>query len=214
MSTEMTLSADSEPKRIGVLGGTFDPIHIGHLIIADEVRHQLALDRVVFVPARVSPLKQDDGTRFVQEQRFEMVRRAIEGNPAFAVSRVDLDREPPSYTVDTLRLLRQKLGDQHSYWFIMGADSLALLSHWRNPKGLLQMARLAVVSRPEHELDLGSLEERIPGLGSATDMIPGLQIGISSSEIRDRINQGLPVRYQVPKAVWECLSAYALAPQG
>ena len=214
MSTETSLSADSAPKRIGVLGGTFDPIHIGHLIIADETRHQLALDRVLFVPARVSPLKRENGTRFAEEQRYEMVRRAIEGNPAFAISRVDLDREPPSYSVDTLRLLRQALGEQHSYWFIMGADSLALLSHWHNPEGLLEMARLAVVSRPEHELDLGSLEERIQGLSKAADVIPGLQIGISSSDIRQRIDAGLPMRYQVPEGVWEYLSAYAPAAQG
>jgi nicotinate-nucleotide adenylyltransferase len=210
----MALSADTTPMRIGVLGGTFDPIHIGHLIIADEARHHLSLDRVVFVPARVSPLKQENGTRFTEAQRFQMVQRSIESNPAFAISRVDLDREAPSYTVDTLQLIRQELGDQHSYWFIMGADSLALLSHWRNPEGLLQMARLAVVSRPEHELDLDSLEERIPGLGSAADIIPGLQIGISSSDIRYRFAKGLPVRYQVPEAAWACLSAYALAPQG
>jgi nicotinate-nucleotide adenylyltransferase len=195
--------------RIGVLGGTFDPIHIGHLIIAEEARQRLALDRVLFVPARVSPLKLENGTLFTEEQRLEMVQRAIQGNPAFAISRVDLEREAPSYTVDTLHLLRQQWGIQHRYWFIMGADSLHFLSHWRDPQGLLRMARLAVISRPGHAPDFAPLEQSIPGIGQATDILPGLQIGISSTEIRRRIGLGLPIRYQVPEAVWACICAYA-----
>ncbi len=194
--------------RIGVLGGTFDPIHIGHLIIAEEARYHFALDRVFFVPARVSPFKQEGGTLFSPEQRLEMVERAIEGNTAFALSRVDLDREPPSYTVDTMRLLRQELGPQHDYWFILGADSLSSLGYWRDPQGLLQMARLAVVSRPGHAPHISALEDHVPGISEATDILPGLQIGISSTEIRQRLARGLPIRYQVPESVWVCICGY------
>lgn len=210
MSVDMPLSLGGSRQRIGVLGGTFDPIHMGHLIIAEEALYQLALDLVIFVPARVSPLKQEDGALFSHEQRLEMVCGAIEGNPALAVSRIDLDREPPSYTVDTLRLLREQWGAQHSYWFIMGADSLASLWHWRDPQALVRMARLAVVSRPGSALDLAALEERIPGIAEATDVIQGLEVGISSSDIRRRIGLGLPIRYQVPEPVWACIRAYQL----
>ncbi len=199
------------PLRIGILGGTFDPIHNGHLIIAEEARHELALDRVLFVPARVSPLKLENGTLYTEEQRLEMVQRAIEGNPAFVASRVDLEREAPSYTVDTLRLLRAEWGSQHRYWFIMGADSLALLSHWREPHALMAMARLAVISRPGYTPDLAALEASLPGIQQATDILQGLQIGISSTEVRRRIGLGLPVRYQVPEAVWSCIRAYTCA---
>jgi nicotinate (nicotinamide) nucleotide adenylyltransferase len=203
----MASSGGEARQRIGVLGGTFDPIHIGHLIIAEEVRHRLALDRVILVPARVSPLKSEDGTLFPQEQRYAMVELAIEGNPALTASRVDLDRQPPSYTVDTLRLLRSQWGAQHAYWFIMGADSVASLRHWRDPLGLLGMARLAVVSRPGHAPDFAALEERLPGIGAASDVIDGLQIGISSTDIRHRIGLGLPVRYQLPEPVWAYITA-------
>lgn len=204
-------SGEAGTLRIGVLGGTFDPIHIGHLIIAEEARHWLALDRVFFVPARVSPLKLENGTLYTEEQRLEMVERAIADNPAFAASRVDLERPAPSYTVDTLRLLRQQCGPQHRYWFIMGADSLDSLAYWRAPHEMLQMARLAVVSRPGHAPDLDAVEARLPGIGAKTDVLLGLHIGISSTEIRHRMARGLPIRYQVPEAVWRCICGYAEA---
>ena len=199
------------PQRIGVLGGTFDPIHIAHLIIAEEARHRLALDRVLFVPARISPLKLDNGTLFTDEQRLEMVQCAIQDNLAFVASRVDLDREAPSYTVDTLRLLRAQWGTRHRYWFILGADSLASLAHWRDPQALLQMARLAVISRPGHAPDIASLTAIIPNIAQATDILPGLQIGISSTDIRRRLALGLPIRYQVPEGVWTCIQSYSRA---
>ncbi|MFO7698021.1 MAG: nicotinate-nucleotide adenylyltransferase [Anaerolineae bacterium] len=187
--------------RIGIMGGTFDPIHIGHLVIAEEARCRLHLDRVFFVPARISPLKQDDGTLYDDEQRYAMVLAAICSNPAFIASRVDLDRQPPSYTIDTVRLLRSEFGEQHQYHFVLGADSLTTLAKWRHPERILQLARLVVVSRPGYRPDVETLEEAIPGITSATDIFDGLMLDISSTEIRRRIAAGLSVRYLVPDGV-------------
>ena len=187
--------------RIGVMGGTFDPIHIGHLIIAEEARCRLRLDRVVFVPAHLSPLKLDDGTLFENEQRYAMVCAAVRSNPAFVVSRVDLDRPAPSYTIDTLRLLRKEFGEQHQYHFVIGADSLVMLGKWRHPERIIELARLAVISRPGFQPDVETLERAIPGIGAATDLLDGLMLDISSSDIRRRIQNGLSIRYLVPDDV-------------
>jgi nicotinate (nicotinamide) nucleotide adenylyltransferase len=187
--------------RVGIMGGTFDPVHIGHLVIAEEARCRLHLDRIVFVPARLSPLKQDDGTLFDDEQRYAMVHAAVCSNPAFVVSRVDLDRPAPSYTIDTLRLLRRELGEQHQYHFVLGADSLSTLAKWRYPDRIVQLARLAVVSRPGFAPDVQALEAAIPGISAATDILDGLMLDISSTEIRRRIAAGLSVRYLVPDTV-------------
>lgn len=196
-----TSCAEQRPLRIGIMGGTFDPVHIGHLVIAEEARCRLHLDRVVFVPARLSPLKQDDGTLFDDEQRHAMVHAAVCSNPGFAVSRVDLDRPAPSYTIDTLHLLRRELGEQHRYHFVLGADSLSTLARWRHPEEIVQLARLAVVSRPGSQPDVRDLEEAIPGISAATDVLDGLMLDISSTEIRHRIVAGLSIRYLVPDAV-------------
>ncbi len=187
--------------RIGVMGGTFDPVHIGHLIIAEEARCRLHLDRVVFVPAHLSPLKQDDGTLFGNEQRYAMVCAAIRSNPAFSVSRVDLDRPAPSYTVDTLRLLRKECGEQHQYHFVIGADSLLTLGQWRHPERIIGLARLAVISRPGFQPDVRALEQAIPGITAAMDLLDGLMLDISSTDIRRRIRCGLSIRYLVPDEV-------------
>lgn len=187
--------------RIGVMGGTFDPVHVGHLIIAEEARCRLRLDRVVFVPAHLSPLKQGDGTLFENEQRYAMVCAAVRSNPAFVVSRVDLDRPAPSYTVDTLRLLRKAFGEQHQYHFVIGADSLVMLGKWRHPERIIGLARLAVISRPGFRPDVEALERAIPGVTAATDLLDGLMLDISSTDIRRRIQHGLSIRYLVPDDV-------------
>src|SRR5436190_14542522 len=130
-------------RRLGLLGGTFDPPHYGHLVAAQEVAWQLELERVLFLPARQNPLKEDRGSE--AEDRFEMVRLAVHGNSRFEASRVDLDRPGPSYTADLLREL--KAPDQELY-FVVGADILPELERWREPREILRLARLAVVNRP------------------------------------------------------------------
>jgi nicotinate-nucleotide adenylyltransferase len=183
-----------------VLGGTFDPIHVGHLIVAEEARARFHLDQVVFVPARLSPLKLQ-GTFAAATHRFYMVQLAIEDNPSFRVSRVDLDRRGPSFTVDTLRAIKAA-SDQHTeLHFIMGADSLCTLKSWRLPGEIVRLARIIAVARPGYELDLDGIERDVPGISQVTDVITAVQLGISSTDIRARLRQGLPIRYQVPASV-------------
>ena len=186
--------------RIGLYGGTFDPIHIGHLIIAEEARASLQLDRVVFIPARVSPLKRD-GTLFSAEERCQMVALAIADNPAFCLSRTDVDREGPSFTVDTLRAMRAEYGPGAELFFVMGMDSLVTLRRWRNPEEIIRLARIIAISRPGYEPDMVALERDVPGISQVTDILPSLQVGISSTELRRRIQASLPIRYQVPDSV-------------
>ena len=191
---------DTSDVRIGLYGGTFDPIHIGHLIMAEEARVRLDLDRVIFIPARVSPLKQE-GTFFSAEDRCRMVELAISDNDRFRVSRIDIERQGPSFTVDTLRAFRECHGAETAIHFIMGMDSLCSIGDWHNPAEIIRLAHIVAISRPGFEPDLGKLELEVPGLVAATSILPSLAIGISSTDIRSRLEAGLPIRYQVPSAV-------------
>jgi nicotinate-nucleotide adenylyltransferase len=184
---------------IGVLGGTFDPIHIGHLVVAEEARIKLGLSEVLFVPAGQPWLKQDrDITPAVH--RVEMVRRAIADNPYFKLSTLEVDRPGPSYTMDTLTLLQDQLSREASLFFILGRDTLAELPLWKEPRKVIQLCRLVVPPRLGSR-DLRHLEEAIPGLLERVIQLDMPVIGISSSEIRQRIARGLPVRYLVPAEV-------------
>lgn len=195
--------------RVGVLGGTFDPPHIGHLVAAEEARVRLHLERVYFVPAGTPPHKMDEPVTPV-EHRLEMVTRAIASNPYFVVSRVDVDRPGPSYTVDTLALLRQQLGADTELYFILGIDSLADLPNWREPQRIIELCHLAVVDRPGYDADISSLERVLPGLSRRVEFVPMPQLEISSTELVERVRQGLPIRYQVPAAVEEYIYAHRL----
>ena len=181
------------------MGGTFDPIHIGHLAIAEEARVRLSLDEVLFVPARVSPLKLGN-THATGDDRYRMVELAIADNASFRVSRMELDRQGPSYTVDTLEALHDAYGSVEPY-FVLGMDSLETLTHWRRPDDIVRLARLVVVSRPGFEVDWEALERAIPGLSRAIEVIDTLRLDISSTELRERVRQGMPIRYLVPAPV-------------
>ncbi|HKP52837.1 MAG TPA: nicotinate-nucleotide adenylyltransferase [Chloroflexia bacterium] len=200
-----------EGRRIGVLGGSFDPIHMAHLIMAESVREALSLDTVLFVPVREQPLKQGRQVSPV-EHRIAMVELAIEENPHFALSRVDVDRPGPSYTVDTLQQLRQKLGETEkvALWFIIGADSLVTLPRWRDPAGILAQARLAVVRRPGVTPDLTHLESLLPRLPAHIDWVDAPLMDISATDLRRRIADGLSIRYRVPGAVMEYIEREGL----
>ena len=210
-SDDSTLRNPQSAIRIGVMGGSFDPPHIAHLIMAESVREALALDRVLFVPARDQPLKPGMGVAPVHH-RVEMVRLAITDNPHFALSTIDIDRAGPSYTVDTLRLLREEWGgpERASLWFIVGADSLISFPRWRDPDGILTQARLAVVRRPDYALDLVQLHAQVPQLADSVDWIDAPLIDISSTGIRARIQEGRSVRYLFPDAVQEYIEAHGL----
>ena len=186
---------------IGVFGGTFDPIHIGHLIIAEEARLRLRLSQVIFVPAG-EPWFKHDRKISPAAHRLEIVKRAIASNPHFAVSTVDMDRPGPSYTVDTLADLRCELGEAADFYLILGLDALAEFAEWREPRRVIELCHLVAARRPEaREFDSESLERSISGISRRVIILDNPQIGISSSEIRERVAKGLSIRNLVPDAV-------------
>ncbi|GAH90508.1 unnamed protein product [marine sediment metagenome] len=185
---------------IGILGGTFDPIHVGHLVIAEEARVKLGLAKVLFVPAGQPWLKVDHVVTLASH-RVEMVRLAIAGNSYFKLCPLEVERPGPSYTIDTITALQSQLEAQ-SFFFILGSDSLAGLHLWKEPAKLVQMCRLVIVPRLGLSLpDLKSLEASVPGVTSNIVQLDTPITGVSSSEIRQRVAQGLSIRYLVPGKV-------------
>jgi len=187
--------------KLGILGGTFDPIHMGHLIIAQEAAARVALDGVWFIPTGQPWLKR--GNRISPAQhRMEMARLATECNSTFKVSSIEVDRPGPSYTVDTLVALREGDARGDALFFILGMDSLETLHRWYQPQRLFELSTLIGVSRPEHrDFDLASLDSIRSGASSEVAIIDGPNIGISGAEIRRRVSQGLPINYWVPPTV-------------
>jgi len=192
------------PGSVGIMGGTFDPIHLGHLAVAEEARDALGLERILFVPAGTPPHK-PDGAEASIEDRVAMVGLAIAGNPTFALSRVDVDRAGPSYTADAVTIIAADLesrGIAPDLTLIMSAETLDGLPTWREPHRLLARCRVAVVPREGHPVPtLAWLTEHFPGLESRFDLLDGPRLGISSTAIRDRLAAGRSVRYLVPEAV-------------
>jgi nicotinate-nucleotide adenylyltransferase len=185
--------------RIGILGGTFDPPHIGHLILAEVARNSLDLDRVLWAVAADPPHKQGLSITPVAH-RLKMVELAISGSRAFRVSLVDVERPGPHYTVDMLRILSGEYpGDD--LIFIIGGDSLADLPHWHRPSELIEAARLAVLNRPTASIDWPTLEASIPGLRERVTLLHGPQIDVSGIDLRKRLRQRQSVRYLVPESV-------------
>lgn len=194
--------------RIGVLGGTFDPPHYGHLALAETARVQLRLAQVLFVPAGEPPHKPERPIT-PAHHRAAMVQAAIADNPAFSLSRVDLDRPGPHYTVEMLALLRRQ--DPEGEWFfLMGGDSLAEFLAWRDPAGIVREARLAVMARSGWEADLEALERAVPGIQERLVWLDVPRLDISASDLRRRVRQGLPLRYLVPPAVEDYIRRHHL----
>ena len=185
--------------RLGILGGTFDPPHYGHLRMAEAVLTQLKLDRVLFAPVGMQPLKLDHHATPV-EHRIRMVELAIAGYPNFEISRIDLDRPGPHYSVDLLAIIQQQ-NPGAALWFIIGEDSLADLLRWRDPARLITLARLAVLRRPGSKIDWSVLETALPDLRASIDWIDHGEMDISASEIRQRIHSGQSIDQLVPSAV-------------
>ena len=196
--------------KIGILGGTFDPVHLGHLIIAEEAMSSLSLERVIFVPAG-DPWMKAGIPISPGPNRLAMVLAAVAGNPAFHVSPVELDRIGPSYTVDTLEELQEDYGSQTEYFFIIGADALKDFGQWRKPERVLELCTLAVVGRPaQRALDLSVLEAIIPGIGNRVEMVYGVAISVSSTDIRERIAEDRSIRHLVPPAVESFIREHGL----
>jgi nicotinate-nucleotide adenylyltransferase len=193
--------------RIGILGGTFDPLHYGHLAIAEEARVALRFERVLFVPAAQQPLKHG-GHVATPAQRLAMTRLACAGNAAFEVSPIEIERQGPSYTIDTLRTLHTAgLGEPH---LILGTDAVADLHRWHAAEQIVALARIVAVARPGFELDIVALTRDLPGLGGRLTLLEGPRLDISSSALRRRIAEGRAIRYQTPDAVVEYIAAQRL----
>ena len=183
------------PARVGLMGGSFNPIHVGHLMAAEGVREALALERVVFVPARIPPHK-PPAQLAPAEDRFRMVALAIADNPALEVSDIELKRAGPSYTVDTVRAFRQQLGPSAFLCFIIGADTIPELPGWRRMDEIAVLCQIVAVSRPDAPL------ARQPG--PAAGMIQRVEIplvDVSSTDIRGRLHAGRSIRYLVGEPV-------------
>jgi nicotinate-nucleotide adenylyltransferase len=185
----------SEPgRRFGVLGGTFDPVHLGHLVAASEAGHALGLDEVIFVPTG-QPWQKLGRELAPAEDRYAMTMLATASNPLFSVSRVDIDRPGQTYTVDTLRDLRAERGPGAEFFFIMGADALSGLGTWHDPQQLLALAKFVGCTRAGHQMSAKmAADERFVRVE-----IPALEI--SSTMCRERVAAGLPITYLVPEPV-------------
>ncbi len=187
--------------RLGVLGGTFDPIHNAHLAVAEEVRARLQLTEVLFVTAGHPQLKEGHAITPV-EYRVEMVRLAIGGNRYFKLSAIEVERTGPSYTVDTITELRRQLATGDEVFFLMGWDNVSALPRWREPSRLITLCWLVAVPRPGHSApDVKALESLIPGLSRRLVMLYKPEIDISSSEVRERVARGLSIGHLVPEPV-------------
>jgi nicotinate-nucleotide adenylyltransferase len=193
-------------RRIGVMGGTFDPIHLGHLVAAEEARWQFGLDRVVFVPAG-RPWQKPVGVT-PPEDRYRMTVIATASNPAFTVSRLEIDHPGPTYTVDTLRRLRAEQEDGTRLYFIIGADAILQLLTWKEPDQVLAQAEFIAATRPGFDLD--RLVSQVPGPAGQVHRMEIPALAISASDIRNRAARGAPIHYLVPDGVARYIHKHGL----
>ncbi|MBN1318788.1 MAG: nicotinate (nicotinamide) nucleotide adenylyltransferase [Anaerolineales bacterium] len=184
--------------RIGVLGGSFDPPHLGHLALAKNAYDQLNLDYVLWTPAGQPPHKyKPTAARY----RVAMIKKAIANYPYFCISRYDLDRPGPHFTYDLLLLLRNDLGENNTFWFLIGQDSLRDLADWYKPANILEICRLAVYPRQGYELDWEILENAVPGIQTKIDWLQGEPIVCSSRKIRQLVKENHSITNLVPTEV-------------
>jgi nicotinate-nucleotide adenylyltransferase len=205
----MSSGSNDTPSRLGIYGGTFDPPHLGHLILAETAAESLRLTRVIFAPVAEPPHKAARDVHASAQHRLAMVERAIRDNPRFALSRVDMDRPGPHYSVDMLRLLRE----QHpgaEFVFLMGADSLRDLPTWSRPAELIQLASLGVMHRHDVRPDLEALQHTLPGIARRITWIEAPAIEIASHLLVEQIAAGRSVRYQVPDAVYDYIKEHGI----
>jgi nicotinate-nucleotide adenylyltransferase len=200
--------------KIGVLGGTFDPVHLGHLIVAEEVRVSLELSEIILVPAG-QPLLKPAHPIAPAEHRLQMIHLAIADRPHFRVSTVEIERTGPSYTVDTITELRGHFNREDEIFFILGWDRLAQLPDWREPSRLIEMCYLVGVNRPGCQRpSLEALKASIPGITQRVIFQEQPQVDISASEIRELAARGLPISHLVPEPVAEYIGRHKLYSNG
>ena len=186
---------------IGILGGTFDPVHNGHLIVADVARAQLNLNEVLFIPAGQPWLKLE---RIITpaEHRLHMLRLALDDTPYFSISEIEIERSGPTYTVDTITALKEQLNAEEELFFILGQDNLMQLPQWHEASNLIELCYLVAAPRPGvKKPDLKALEAAIPGVTQRVMLMKQPQVDINATDIRERVARGLSVRHLVPEPV-------------
>ena len=196
--------------RLGVMGGTFDPIHHGHLMAAEEARWQFELDEVVFVPTGRPWMKEGEPVS-PAEDRYLMVVIATSSNPSFMVSRLEIERDGPTYTVDTLRAIREERGDVDLF-FITGADAMLEILQWKDPEEALELAHFIAATRPGY--DLSAFEAGAPTEDPRVSVMNIPALAISSTDVRERVAAGRPIRYLVPDGVQTYISKAGLYRDG
>lgn len=191
-------------KRIGIFGGTFDPPHVGHLILAEECRTQLNLDKLLWVVTDNPPHKETVAISPIEE-RVRLVELTIQGNPNFELSRVDIDRPAPHFAIDTVRILKQMMPGTQMF-YLMGGDSLHDLPTWKRPQDFIRECDgLGVMRRHEDQVDLESLEKVLPGVMRKVHIVEAPILEISSRQIRQRIEEGEAYRYYLREAVYRAI---------
>lgn len=200
--------------KIGVMGGTFDPVHNGHLVTSEEARYQFGLEKVIFIPSARPPHKRES-KQSPFEDRYRMVELAVEGNDYLSASALEMKREGLSYTIDTLRELRRIHGAEAELFFVTGADAILEILTWKDPGEILAISRLIAATRPGYNLE--RLNEALPGYNSlgepAAGKVHAMEIpalSISSTDIRKRVMEKRPFRYLVPEPVWAYISKKGL----
>jgi nicotinate-nucleotide adenylyltransferase len=191
-------------RTLGIMGGTFDPPHIGHLIGAEEARSRLGLEEVIFVPNGRPPHK--EGMVFSEaKHRYVMTILATLENPYFSVSRIEIDKQGPGYTVDLLKMFKEEYGDSTELVFIIGSDALLELKTWKDPEQVLRLCKMAAVTRPNSSMSV--LEKRLGALYRNNQdrfiLLDIPEVEVSSREIRERIRQNKSIRYLVPSLVYD-----------
>lgn len=194
--------------KIGILGGTFDPPHVGHLVLADQALHQLGLDVVWFMPVGQPPHKPNNHVTPAQH-RVAMIELAIADHPRFQLTRVDVDRPPPHYTASALELLHRRY-PEHEWVFILGADALADLPRWYHPEQIVALAELAAAERPDARLDLAALERALPGLTRRLHWIRTPLMDVASSTLQQIARNGGSLRYLVTPEVQAYIRTHRL----
>ena len=190
-------------EKIGILGGTFDPVHLGHLIIAEEVRSNVGLDKILFVPAGVPWMRENEGVS-AGKHRLNMVDLAVKSNPHFQSSSIEIDRQGVTYTADTLETLREDLNHEVELSFIMGMDVLEKFHLWKSPETVVELCSLVIVNRPGNQaVDVNEVVKIYPEAGAKLRIINVPRMEISSSEIRERVRQEKSLKYLVSEEVIE-----------
>ncbi len=186
---------------VGILGGTFDPVHNGHLIVAEVARKQFNLNEVLFIPAG-QPWLKVERTITPAKQRLEMLRLALDNKPHFRISEMEIKRPGPTYTIDTIKALKKRFKAEGELFFILGQDSLMQLPQWHDASNLIKLCYLVAAARPGvKKPDMKALEAKIPGIKQRVVLMKEPMVDISASDVRERVARGLSVRHLVPEPV-------------